>query len=162
MFRVTASWFWDTWSRTGYNISNVWKLIKYISSHLKLFIENLHKKIYLNEQIKPLHPVLHAVHYHKVVIVGLSCDNAFDNTKFIERRYRSPSWWDIRNSPISRTGYHFKCNFFKNGFQIWKPGRHISTQIIPKYPPEGVSTQCAHSLRPWDEMTWERGEMPRK
>ena len=45
-----------------------------ISSHLKLFIENLLKKIYLNEQIKPLHPVLHAVHYHKVVIVGLSCD----------------------------------------------------------------------------------------
>ena len=63
-----------------------------ISSHLKLFMENLHKQIYLNnEQIKPLHPVLHAVHYHKVVIVGLSCDNAFDNTKFIERRYRSPS-----------------------------------------------------------------------
>ena len=44
-----------------------------ISSHLQLFIENLPKK-YLNEEIKPLHPVLHAVRYHKVVIVGLSCD----------------------------------------------------------------------------------------
>ena len=44
-----------------------------MSSHLILLIENLHKK-YPNEQIKPLHPVLHAVHYCKVVIVGSSCD----------------------------------------------------------------------------------------
>ena len=44
-----------------------------ISSHLKLFIENLHKK-YLDDQIKPLYPVLCAVRYCKVVIVGLSCD----------------------------------------------------------------------------------------
>ena len=53
-----------------------------ISSHLKLFIENLHQKKYLNEQIKPLHPVLHVVRYHKLVIVWY---NAFDNAKFIEQ-----------------------------------------------------------------------------
>ena len=53
----------------GYNISNVWKLVK-LTAAIWNYSENLHTKKYLNEQIKPLHPVLHAVRYRKVVVVG--------------------------------------------------------------------------------------------
>lgn len=78
-------WFWDPWSHTGYPFSRrflEWGIIfqtyeshQIISSHLKLFIGNLHKKkTFINEQIQLLHPVLHAVRYCKVVIVRLLYD----------------------------------------------------------------------------------------
>ena len=60
-----------------------------------------------------------------------------------------------KNWPISRTGYHFECNFFKNGFQIWKLGQHIPTKIIAKYPhPLGVLHPMGPLIKTlrWDDL----------
>ena len=80
--------------------------------------------------------------------------NAFDNTKFIEQGYRSPSWWDIRNWPISRTGYHFECNFFFKRFpnlETRAAHTHPNHSQIP--PRGGLHPMCPliKTLR-WDDL----------
>ena len=103
--------------------------------------------------------MLHAVRYHKFVIVWY---NAFDNAKFIEQGTGAYHYGVLEINLFLEWVIILNAIFFLNGVQIWKPGRHIPTQIIAKYPPGGVYTQCARPLRPWDEMTWEKGETPRK
>ena len=108
-----------------------------ISSHLKLFIWDLHKKIYLNEQIKPLHPVMHAVHYHKVVIVGLSCDITCSITLNLYNRVTG-----AYHDGVLEIDLILGRGIILNAI--------LETRAAHTHPNHSqmVSTQCARSLRP--------------
>ena len=76
--------------------------------------------------------MLHAVRYHKFVIVWY---NAFDNAKFIEQGTGAYHYRVLEINLFLERGIILNAIFLLNGVQIWKPGRHIPTQIIAKYPP---------------------------
>ena len=67
---------------------------------------------------------------------------AFDNTKFIERGTGGHHDGVLEIDLFLERGIILNAIFLKNGFQIWKPGRHIPTQIIAKYPPGGLHPMC--------------------
>ena len=95
------------------------------------------------------------IHFRDVSLNGVWY--AFDNTKFIERGTGAHNDGLLEIDLFLERGIMLNAIFFKTVSKFGNPGRNIPTQIIAKYPPRGVSTQCARSLRPWDEMTWERG-----
>ena len=94
---------------------------------------------YLNEQCKPLHPVLLAVGYHKVVIVGVSCD--ITRSIIINLLNRL-----LEIDLFLERGIILNAIFFKRGPNLETQAAHTQanhSQVTP-----GVSTECARSLRP--------------
>ena len=125
MCRPTGSWFWSSWFRTGYNISNARKL-----QFCKQPFEIIQGQIAFKNTVQCVNK--------QTVILLLHPGTEYK--KLAHFNFRANSKTGYKNWPISRTGYQFQGKFFsERGANLEFRAAHThlkNTQVPP--PPPGV------------------------